>query len=72
MHQQAGKETTTRCAIKNVFAKNGEISLHFLLGRFWGNELIFHNFPKGKWKFPFPLNLPGQIVNFPEISVQER
>ena len=39
-------------------AKNDEISPHFLLGKFWGNGLNSHNFPKGKWKFPFPFNFP--------------
>ena len=36
--------------------KCDEISPHFLLGKFWGNGHISHNFSKGKWKFPCPLN----------------
>ena len=39
-------------------AKNDEILPHYVLGKFWGNGHISHNFPKGKWKFPFPFNFP--------------
>ena len=52
-------ETSKHIVISSfVYAKNTEISPLFLLGKFWGNGLIPHNFPKGKWKFPFPLNFP--------------
>ena len=33
-----------------------EISPYFLMGEFCGNGHISHDFPKEKWKFPFPLN----------------
>ena len=36
--------------------KYNEISPYFFMGEFCRNGHISHDFPKEKWKFPFPLN----------------
>ena len=43
--------------------KKDEVSPNFLSGKIWGNGHISHNFPKGKWKSPFPLNFPEQSIS---------
>ena len=52
-------------SLKDITAKKDEVSPNFLSGKFWGNGHISHNFPKGKWKFSFPLNFPEKLVHFP-------